>query len=325
MNLTRSRLYLLLALLTVAVGVVTNIATNQMPDWLQPYLWLSWPLFVVLTLLFIILSAKEPKPKLPKVVFELFKGRICIVDNALFQHPASEEEVMQYYAGAPLTWNIVAAQGVIERDQQAELLEQLAVPAKRTWMICIVGEPGAGKTSLAWRLIYELAKQQNALILQILDNEDADVWYHLSDFQEHTQEPFYILVDDVFRDESVLLALKGLDPNLPLIILATSRTNEYRGDEGLPFPVERVDLFEPSPAEENRIMSKLGKEWTQMAAEERERVGAANQMLILMAELTTNKGFIRFIRDTLKRLKERDEAVYQAYEYLCYQQFPLCR
>jgi len=41
-------------------------------------------------------------------------------------------------------------------------------------------------------------------------------------------------------------------------------------------------------------------------------------MLILMAELTTGKGFIRFIRDTLNRLRQQDEVVYRAYEYLCY-------
>jgi tetratricopeptide (TPR) repeat protein/energy-coupling factor transporter ATP-binding protein EcfA2 len=253
------------------------------------------------------------------VVQELFKSRVRIIDEELFQHPASDEEVSQYYDGAqPLTWNIVAAQGVIERDQQAELLERLLTPSGQIQMICIVGEAGAGKSSLAWQLARQLTHQQDNSILQILDNTDDDIWYRLPDFWVRTQQPFHALVDDVFRDESVLRAFKVLDPNLPMVILATSRANEYRGDEGLPFPVERVDLPEPSPAEKNRILSRLGKEWAQMAAEERARVSAANQMLILMAELTTGKGFIRFIRDTLNRLRQHDEVVYRAYEYLCY-------
>lgn len=60
MKLTRSSLlYLLLALLTVVIGIVTNIATNQVPDWIKPYLWLSWPILLVLTSLFIALSVHQ--------------------------------------------------------------------------------------------------------------------------------------------------------------------------------------------------------------------------------------------------------------------------
>lgn len=95
------------------------------------------------------------------IVQKLFKSRVRIVDKDLFQHPASEEELSQYYDGAqPLTWNIVAAQGIIERDQQAELLERLITPPGQTQMICIVGESGAGKSSLAWQLACELTHQQ---------------------------------------------------------------------------------------------------------------------------------------------------------------------
>jgi len=161
------------------------------------------------------------------VVQELFKSRVRIIDEELFQHPASDKEVSQYYDGAqPLTWNIVAAQGVIKRDQQAELLERLLTPSGQIHMICIVGESGAGKSSLAWQLARELTHQQDTSILQILHNTDDDIWYRLPDFWVRTQQPFYVLVDDVFRDEGVLQALKVLDPNLPLAILATSRANQ---------------------------------------------------------------------------------------------------
>ncbi len=59
--MTRARLYFLLALLTVAVGITTNIATSQMPDWLKPHLWLSWPLLGILALLFVFLSVRQSK------------------------------------------------------------------------------------------------------------------------------------------------------------------------------------------------------------------------------------------------------------------------
>ena len=250
---------------------------------------------------------------------ELFKGRVRVVNEDLFQHLASEEEINDYYEGrAQLTWNVVASQGIIERDQQAELIERLITPFGQTQMICIVGESGAGKSSLAWQLARELAHQQDNPILQILDNMDDDIWYRLFDFWAHIQQPFYVLVDDVFRDDNVLRALKGLDPNLPLTILATSRINEYRGGERFSFPIERVDLLEPSPAEKTRILSKLGKEWAQLTPEQRARLGVANQFLVLMMELATGKKHIEIIRDTLSGLKQQDEVVYRAYEYLCY-------
>jgi energy-coupling factor transporter ATP-binding protein EcfA2 len=226
------------------------------------------------------------------------------------------EEINDYYEGrARLTWNVVAAQGIIERDQQAKLFEQLITPSGQTQMMCIVGEPGAGKSSLAWQLARELTRQQGNSILQILDNTDDDIWYHLFDF---SAQPFYVLVDDIFRDDGVVRALKALDRDLPLTILATSRTNEYRGHERLPFPVERVDLPEPSPVEKGHILRKLGKEWTQLTTEQRARLEAANQFLVLMMELATGKELTDIIRDTLNMLQQQDEVVYRAYEYLCY-------
>jgi hypothetical protein len=70
MRLSRSSLlYFSLALLTVALGVATNVATSRIPPWLQPYLWLSWPVLGVLAFLFIILSvvaARQEKPHVPR-------------------------------------------------------------------------------------------------------------------------------------------------------------------------------------------------------------------------------------------------------------------
>jgi hypothetical protein len=63
MRLTRSQLYvLLLAVLAVAIPVLTNVATGQMPAWLQPHLWLAWPILVVLAVMFIVMSVKSATP-----------------------------------------------------------------------------------------------------------------------------------------------------------------------------------------------------------------------------------------------------------------------
>ena len=72
-------------------------------------------------------------------------------------------------------------------------------------MICIVGDAGEGKTSLAWKFIYEMAKQQDCPIYQIW-NSERSVWAELKKFyNESLQKPFIVLVDDVFRDEDVVV------------------------------------------------------------------------------------------------------------------------
>lgn len=54
-----------ITLVTTALAVVTNLATAQVPQWLQPYVWLSWPILgclVVLLVLLSILNTKEGTP-----------------------------------------------------------------------------------------------------------------------------------------------------------------------------------------------------------------------------------------------------------------------
>ncbi len=62
MRLTRSQwCILVLAILTVAVGIATNIATAQMPERLKPYLWIAWPVLGLLAAVFIILTVWQAR------------------------------------------------------------------------------------------------------------------------------------------------------------------------------------------------------------------------------------------------------------------------
>ncbi len=79
-----------------------------------------------------------------------------------------------------------------------------------------------------------------------------------------------------------------------------------------------VKLLPPSPTEKKWICDKLDRQWALLSAEQRVRVENASQFLVLMLELTTGKELIEIIESTLKDLRRMDEAVYQAYEYLCF-------
>ena len=103
-------------------------------------------------------------------------------------------------------------------------------------------------------------------------------------FCQNVNGPFYILIDDVFRDQDVISALNSfceLTLPFPITILATSRTNEYFPDK-LNCEVERMDLKKPSPEEKERILVKLGKNRNELTPDLRQRMDIANQFLVLM-------------------------------------------
>lgn len=62
MRLTRSQIsVLMLGILTLLTGLVTNVASNQIPDRVKPYLWWSWPLLILLAIAFLVLTLKNEK------------------------------------------------------------------------------------------------------------------------------------------------------------------------------------------------------------------------------------------------------------------------
>ena len=53
--------YLLLAILTVLIGIATEFAGNAIPKALEPYIWLSWPILLICCLIFVVLSVIETR------------------------------------------------------------------------------------------------------------------------------------------------------------------------------------------------------------------------------------------------------------------------
>lgn len=248
---------------------------------------------------------------------ELFEGRVEALTDDMLSRPADPRRIQQFYAGARLDWDIIAAHGDIERHQQDDLVRQLSKPAETLRLFCIVAEPGAGKSTLAWRLAVELHRQHGAFIIHIRDKEDADAWYRMADFYQKVRRPFYVLADDLFRDPDVVTAVRELSLSLPITVLATSRANEYRPHR-LKGEVVRVRLEEPRPKEKERILQRLGKTRGDLTLEQEQRLDTANQFLVLMMEITGGKDLRAIIEDTLERLQTLDEHSYRAYEYLCF-------
>ena len=250
---------------------------------------------------------------------DLFEGRVEVLTDDLLSHPASPDRVQQFYAGAPLDWDIIAAHADIERDQRQNLIKQLSQPSETLRLVCVVAEPGAGKSTLAWRVAAELHQRHSALVIRIRDKEDTDVWYLMPDFCQKVKRPFYVVADDPFREPDTVSALRELNPSLPITVIATSRSNEYRPYR-LKGEVQRVLLKEPSPGEKERVLARLGKTRNDLSLEQRQRLDKANQFLVLMMELTDPEGrkLEEIVRDTMEWLQTHDEYAYRAYEYLCF-------
>ena len=247
----------------------------------------------------------------------VFDGNVEVLTDELLSHPADAARKNQFYEMAPLSWDIIAADADIERDQQADLIEELRQSVGSLRFVCIHGEPGSGKSTLAWRVAAELRKRHQAIVIRVKDEEDPEVWYRMTEFCRRVGRPLYVLADDLFRDADVRRALGELNPWLPLTVLATSQTNEYRPGR-LKGQVTPIVLRPPSLEEKKRVLRRLGQDLGHLNSEQLSRLYAANEFLVLMVELTSGKGFQDVVQESLDNLLRLHEPVYRAYEYLCF-------
>ena len=49
-----------LFVISVLISIATNIATTALPDWARPYLWLAWPVRLILIIISLVLSSPKP-------------------------------------------------------------------------------------------------------------------------------------------------------------------------------------------------------------------------------------------------------------------------
>ena len=249
---------------------------------------------------------------------EIFSGRVEPLTDKLLKLRAGTERKKQYYSGAPLKWDVIAADADIRNELEAEILEKhLADLPKSLQVICIVGESGAGKSTLAWRLAARIHREYGRLVLRVLDREDPDVWYRLVDFAYLVKEPFCVLADDLFRNPDVVRAVSELRPDLPITVLATSQSHEYSTPRLAVMPsVFRVG--EPGQRERKQALALLGIDPAALTAEQIARMNSASDLWVLMTELTGGAGLDEIISDSLSFLRQKHPAVHRAYEYLCF-------
>lgn len=174
-------------------------------------------------------------------------------------------------------------------------------------------------------LAYELARQGHP----VLEKKDKDQnWLEkLCDFSKQIDEQyFYMIADDVFRDELVLDELEQSPTPFPFTLIGTTRLSEDQHEslDGLGYKLNLINLNRPSRAEKRRILVKVCQDsaiksrLASMPIVERERLMAAPAMLVLMLQITQGKPFDQIIAEIVKKLpNKRQYPVYQVFGAIC--------
>jgi len=140
--ISRNRSYIIvLVLLTLIAGlsgILGNIASSVLPETLQPYLWLAWPLFVILMLVTI---------------------GLVIWQARLEQQAASTSEPTEVTPAVPtapasqMPHNLPPRSDFIGREKEKERIHEAL--RSRSYLISIDGIGGIGKTALALEVAHE--------------------------------------------------------------------------------------------------------------------------------------------------------------------------
>ena len=131
---------ILFVVLNIILEIVSNIATNQVPTWLEPYLWLSWPILGILAILLIILTLHTGAKEIEKPV----------------PVPQPPEQASEENDGCKTDWGeAIDASVFYSRKTELSKLEKW-LEKDHCRLIAIIGMGGMGKTSVAVKLTQKI-------------------------------------------------------------------------------------------------------------------------------------------------------------------------
>ena len=141
-------------------------------------------------------------------------------------------------------WHIAAGQDV-RRDLTDQLLQGIAAVRNRPGLYfqLIVSSGGNGKSVLLLRLQYELAQAGEYVLVPAQEGKGLDLLELSAACHTFAKvapgQRVYLLLDDVYRFNTPLLAVLMKDPIDNLTILATTRHGDFNSDSVLPAPPYR--------------------------------------------------------------------------------------
>lgn len=251
-----------------------------------------------------------------------------LLDTDFYEKRQGENVPILNLPSAAKNWTLITQGNYIDRDQQEDFfnLAQELKSDKGISFLLIEGKPGAGKTALMKWLTYQLS-QEGEIVLQ-LKGEDYNWLYLLSEFSDQIQQqPIYLMVDDLFRDEEFFLrSLEDNDLQFPLIIIGTTRINENQQEraELAHYQIKGLTL-ELNSEERERFLQEIrhkdkeaDQRLNQLSKEALNKVKNAPTLLVLMLQLSEGKPFDQIIADVIKKLPNQpDYPVYPVFGVIC--------
>jgi len=252
-----------------------------------------------------------------KKVFERLEPVAQVINFSAY-HAEETDAIKKYYEGYPLRWGIILANGDVERDIAPKIENKLHEKPEESKIICITGEAGAGKSTLAWRLAYQYSTSKNIPLIQVWDSDSPQTWYQIESVAMSYKEPMVVLVDDVFRSEMASRALSVIGESSKITIIATSRHNEIPRDLSFQMPMQVFRLGKPSVAEISLALNKLNLLPEKLEPGFLHKIQKTPSWLVMMYELTGGEDLQKRVRASVKQLQKQDDIVFRAYEYICF-------
>jgi len=221
-------------------------------------------------------------------------------------------------------WSMLLQSNYVERDQQWELLEKTLRLSSHNGvsLLLIRGEPGAGKSALLRWVAYELFQQDR----RVLHKKSQDRLGWLEQLQKLSEAVdgahFYVIVDDLFRDRTILDELLQSEFLFPLTLIATTRQNEdlHAELDGTGYEIICLDLAKPSTVEKERILA-LPEVQSSLQGKSQAELQALIEspiMLVLMLQLSKGKTFELILQDIVKTLLNREgQPLYEVFGVVC--------
>ncbi|UQV17625.1 ABC transporter ATP-binding protein [Brevundimonas albigilva] len=173
----------------------------------------------------------------------------------------SESAVKSFRNGDIVTWEGLDDEIDISRDAGVALKDKI-LSATHAEFHLVRGPGGSGKTTLARRTAYDIASSGSMLTFDLVDQDPKDKdWDRLFAFAKAMDRRVLLLVDDPKDRTSALDYLLGIDADLPLVILSTTRpdfdVNTMLHEARI--PVCDTDLLRITDGEVDRLAAALEK------------------------------------------------------------------
>jgi hypothetical protein len=236
----------------------------------------------------------------------------------------------------PIRWKYIAAAADSARSLYQELWPQLTNQSQGVRLVCILGEPLSGKSTLMRRLGFDLALS-GKLVLHVVDLNKG-IWPVLFEAARLICETIYVLIDDILSDEKIFVSLRNLYTEtdlgkISIVILATSIIDNttqraLRDLAKIEFPTFSKNLILTTKDKE-KILQNIEIDPLSIEARSFERLMDVNSFFRFLAQIreiieqTEFQPIETIPAETLEarrlnRLRALQPNIYDCYKYVCF-------